>query len=285
MKKQMVKNVLGLTVTLSLLSIVSVWAREVKTEALVSVNEFFDGYTLSINANNVTLEKIIKELGEKYTIKVVIYEKAILSPSIRVSFKDLSIEQGIKKVIKAAGIKNHLIRYRNNDTNRSEVSALALLGNSGKEEGRAFTQEPMAIETEKEDTTYVYGDVPSEDTLREKIESFKARYEWEDVETRELADYLLKVMPDPAKGPGLDELIKALDRRMKEGDEDTVDEELLYQAIGETVPPHIEPFMMESIKNYSQKYTSGWETDSPERSPNQLYRDFMSANRSKHADY
>ena len=104
-------------------------------------------------------------------------------------------------------------------------------------------------------------------------------------ETRDLADYLLTVMPDPAKGSGLDELIKALDRRMKEGDEDTVDEELLYQAIGDTVPPHIETFMIESIKNHSQQYRSGEATDSSEKSPNQLYRDFMSTHRFKRGDY
>jgi hypothetical protein len=281
----MMKNILGLTITLSLLYIVSVWAREAQTEAIVSVTECPGGSTLSINANNVILEKIIKELAEKCTITVVIYEKSILSRPIRLSFKELSIERGIKKVIQAAGITNHLITYRSNDQNRSEVSEVTLLGNSGNAEGIAFPKETIAREGGKEGTTYVYANVPSEDALRGKLEAFKARYEWEDAETRELADYLLTVMPVPAKGPGLDELIKALDRRMKEGDEDTVDEELLYQAIGDTVPPDIEDFMMESIKNHSQHYRSGEETDSSEKSPDHLYRDFMSANRFKRGDY
>ena len=178
----------------------------------------------------VLLGKILEELAEKCTITVVIYEKAILSRPISVSFQEVSIEEGIKKVVKAAGITNHLITYRNNGNNVSEVSELALLGSSGKAEGMALTTETREIETGKEDTTPVDGDVPPEDTLREKIESFKARYEWEDGETRELADYLLTVMPDPAKGSGLDELTKALDSRMKEGDEDTVDEEVVLSG-------------------------------------------------------
>jgi hypothetical protein len=281
MKKQMVKNILGLTITLSLLYSVSVWAQEAKTDAIVSVTEFSGGSTLSINANNDTLEKILKELSEKCTLKVVIYEKAILSRSIILSFKNVSIEQGIKKVLQAAGITNHLITYRNNGKNRSEVSEVTLLGNSGKTEGITCTAKTMDIEMGKEGTPYVYGPIPSEDALGGKLEDFKARYEWEDAETRELADYLLTVMPDPAKGPGLDELIKALDRRMKGGEAEMVDEELFYEAIRETVPPHIETFIMESIKNHSQKYRSGEETDSPEISPNHLYRNFMSTHRSK----
>lgn len=285
MKIEMVKNILGLTITLSLLYIVSVWAREARTEAMVSVTEYYGGYTLSINATNVTLGKILEELAEQYTITVVIYKKAIVSRPISVSFQDASIAEGIKKVVKAAGITNYLITYRNNGKYGSEVSALALLGCSGKEGKMALTAETMEIETGKEDTIPIYDNVPPEDTLREKIDSFKALYEWEDTETRELADYLLTVMPDPAKGSGLDELTKALDKRMKEGNEDTVDEELFYQAIGDTVSPHIEPFMMESIKNYSQKHKGWEETDTPARSPNQLYRDFMSTNRSKGGDY
>ena len=281
----MAKNILGLTITLSLLYIVSVWAGEAKTEAVVSVTECSGGYTLSINANNVTLGKILEELAEKCTITVAIYERALLSRPISVSFQEVSIEEGIKKLVKAAGITNHLITYRNNVNNGSEVSELALLGSSGKTESIALTTETRDIVTGKEDTIPVDGDVPPEDAVREKIESFKARYDWEDGETRELADYLLTVMPDPAKGSGLDELTKALDNRMKEGDEDTVDEKLLYQAIGDTVPPHRAPFMMESIKNHSQKYRSGEETDSSEGTPNQLYRDFMSTDRSKGGDH
>ena len=281
----MAKNILGLTITLSLFYIVSVWAGEAKTEAIVSLAECSGGYTLSINANNVILGKILEELAEKCTIRVVIYEKAIVYRPISVSFQEVSFEEGIKKLVKAAGITNHLITYRNNGSNGSEVSEVALLGSSGKAEGIALTTEARDMETGKEDTIPVDGDVPPEDTVREKIESFKARYEWADGETRELAGYLLTVMPDPAKGSGLDELTKALDRRMKEGDEETVNEKLLYQAIGDTVPPHIAPFMMESIKNHSQKYRSGEETDGSEGTPNQLYRDFMSTDRSKGGDH
>ena len=102
----MVITILGLTITLSLLYILSVWAQAGKTEAIISVTEFSGDSTLSINANNDTLEKILKELSEKCTITVVIYDKAILSRSITLSFKDLSIEQGIKKVLQAAGITN-----------------------------------------------------------------------------------------------------------------------------------------------------------------------------------
>jgi len=279
MKKQMVKNILGLTITLSFFYIVSVWARETKTEAIISVTHCSGGSTLSINADKVTLGKILNELAEKCTIKVVIYDKTILARPINLSFKDVSINQGIKKILQEAGITNHLITYRNNSTNRSGISEVILLGNSRKGEER------IAIEGKRGGAASFYGDARLEDTLREKIESFKARYNWEEGETGELAKYLLTVMPIGIRKPGLDKLIRALDRRIKEGNEDTVDEELLFQAIGETVPPHLEPFMMETIKNYSRSYKSGKDINSPERLPNQRYQDFMKAHQSERGDY
>jgi len=39
----MLKNILGLTITLSLLYIVRVWAGEARTEAIVSVTEYAGG--------------------------------------------------------------------------------------------------------------------------------------------------------------------------------------------------------------------------------------------------
>ena len=205
-------------------------------EAVVSVTHSSGGYTLFINANTVPLGRILEELAEQCTITVAIYERALLFRPISVSFQGVSIEEGIKKLVKAAGITNHFITYRNNAKNGSEVSEFTLLSSSGKTEGIALTTGTGDRETGKEDTIPVDGDVPPEDTAREKIESFKGRYKWEDGETRELAEYLLTVMPDPVRGTGLDELTEALDRRITEGDKDTVDEKLLYQAIGDTVP-------------------------------------------------
>ena len=272
----MVKQILGFTITLSLFYIVSVWAREAKTEAIVSVTQLSGSSTLSINADKVTLKQILNELAEKCTITVVLYDKTILARPISLSFKDVSINKGIKKLLQAAGITNHLITYRNNSKNKSEVSEVTLLGNSGNAEERVCLGGETVQEGRKDGgAASLYSDVLLEYTVREKIASFKARYDWEEEETGELAKYLLTVMPIGIRKSGMDKLIRALDRRIQEGNESTIDEELLFQAIGETVPPRLEPFMMETIKNYSRNYKSRKDINSSERPSNQVYQDFM----------
>ena len=278
--KQMVNNVLKLTLVFLLLTDTALWAQEERREDAVFVKKCSGGYTLTISATNVLLGKLLRELAEKCSVAVMVYEKAVLSRPMSVHFKDLSIEEGIKRVLRAAGIKNHLIRYGSNGNGRPEPSEVVLLGSGGKGGVLAFAGGKGERETGNAGSSRAYGDLSPEDMFMDKVESLKARYQWEDEGMRELVDYLLWIMPDPAKGPGLDALIKALDRRMDEGDKNTVDEELFYRAIGDTVPSHIEPLMMESIRSLGRNYKGGKETDGSEKSPDQLYREFMKKNRS-----
>ena len=275
----MVKNVFIL-VLISLQSFcLSGWAKEKKTKDLVSVRRGPGGYTLSIDASNNRLEEITKELKEKCGIKVTIYEKAIASLPVSVSFMELSLEEGIKRVVKAAGIKNLLITYRNGSKNKSEVAELTLLGSGGKGEGIAFTRESMktAKVEKKKDTPQVKSKLPSQDEFSEKIESFKEKYQWEDTEARELAGHILEMMPDDAKEPGLEALTSSLDGAIAEGEE--VNEEMLYQAIESTVPPHAAPIMLKSLKESVDKYKSGEEGESSRNSANKLYQDFLNKNK------
>ena len=57
---------------------------------------------------------------------------------------------------------------------------------------------------------------------------------------------------------------------------DTVDENLFFQALEDSVPSHLAPVMMESINHYSQRYKAGALQENPEQTPCQLYQEVMS---------
>jgi hypothetical protein len=210
----------------------------------VKVKKDGNDYSLSINASNIMLGEIIKELIEKCKISVVIHGETISSRLIKVKFKELSLEQGIKKLMSAAGIKKYVIKYGENGSYKSEVRKLILWDGSEK-------AEKELIKTEKKE----YG--VAEDALPKDLESFKTRYEWEDEETRELAGYLIEFMPNPTKYPGMKELARELDKRIKDGEKGKVDEKMFYQALESIVPPSVAPMMMASIKEHAQEYKSG----------------------------
>jgi len=56
----------------------------------------------------------------------------------------------------------------------------------------------------------------------------------------------------------------------------TVDEEIFFQALENTVPAHLAPIMMDAIEPYSRHFKTGLSLRTDKHSPNQLYRDVMS---------
>lgn len=267
----MVNNILIITLISFLCFSPIGWAKEKKKDAVVFVKKDPGGYSLSVNAHNVMLEEIIKELTEKCNIRVVVYEKAIISLPVSVSFKELRLEEGIKRVVKAAGVKSHLITYREGKVKGPEIVEISLLGSGKKGKGLTFSRE--SVKPEKK----VKAETPSQGEFSDKVELFKARYQWEDTDTQELAGHILEMMPDAAKEPGLEELARGLDRIVGEGEE--VDEKTLYQAIESSVPPNVAPVMMKAIKESAEQYKSGDGGKSSNKSSNKLYQSFMDRNR------
>ena len=67
-----------------------------------------------------------------------------------------------------------------------------------------------------------------------------------------------------------------LDWRITAEGNNAVDEEIFFQALENTVPFHMAPVMMNSIKQYSQGYKTETLHETDEQSPNQLYHEVMS---------
>ena len=85
-------------------------------------------------------------------------------------------------------------------------------------------------------------------------------------------------MPEPARDPGMEALMNELDWRIAAEENGAIDEEIFFQALENIVPSHLAPVMMDSIKQYSQRYKTGTLYEIDEQSPNQLYQEAMSNN-------
>ena len=272
----MIKKYLGLTlICLVLLTAFTTVPPQEQKANSVSVKRFSEGYTLSINATNLPLEKLLEKLINKYPLRVITYREGIIFQPITIKFKDVPLEQGIKLLLKECGIKNYFIQYRHDEKNRAYIAALTLLGNGTKAVGKTITEGAIKTKEEKESITSFVESLSSDNEFAEKIAALKKRYEWADGETEELAGYLLGLMPEPARGPGMEALMNELDWRVPAGGNDAVDEEIFFQALENTVPSHLVPVMMDSIKQYSQCYKAGTLHETDEQPPNELYQEVM----------
>ena len=247
----------------------------------VSAKRTPDGYTLSINSDNLPLEAVLNELINQCQLKIITYEEAMFSQPITISFKDMPLEQGIKRLLKASGINNYFIQYRNDQNGRSRMAALTLLGKSTQAGGGAITDDFIRRDNEKDGINPLTEPLSPEDKFTEKAAGLKERYEWADEGTEALAGYLLEIMPEAARDPGMEALMKALDRRIVIEGNDIVDETIFFQALEDTAPSHLAPAMMESIKHYSQQYKTGATNETFEQSPDDLYQEIISKRHSK----
>lgn len=241
----------------------------------VSAKRTPEGYTLSINSYNLPLGKLLQALSEQCQLRVITYEKALVSQPITISFEGMPLDQGIKRLLKAAGINNYFIQYRNDEKSRSSIAVLTLLGSDTKADGVAIIEDFVKRDKEKEKIKSLTGLLSPDDEFAEQATALKERYEWADEETKELAGHLLGIMPEPARGQGVKALMKELDRRIATEGNDTVDEMIFFQALEATAPSHLAPVMMESIKHYTRGYKEGATYETYEQSPNKLYREAM----------
>lgn len=238
---------------------------------LISVKRSSNGYSLSIDAHNLPLEKLLEKLTNQFPLRVITYGADISQP-LTISFKEVPLKRGIKRLLKESGINNHFIHYRNDEKKGAPITVLALLGNGTNPDGKTIkkskNRESITSSTKESGSP--------EDKFAEKITAFKKRYEWADEEIEKLAGYLLELMPEPARDPGMEVLMNELDWKITAEGNNAVDEEIFFQALENTVPFHLAPVMMNAIEQYSQGYKAETLHETDEQSPNHLYQEVMS---------
>lgn len=243
---------------------VSEGAEKINAKKSITVKSVSKGQHISINAHNVPLQDILHELADTCNIKVVLHERDIAAQPVTIYFDDLEIKQGLRKLVLAAGITNYIINSKDNRKHGSEVTELIIIGTKARGsaivfEAGAGSIEPSGVKEEEKkiEDKKIEDKINHTDDLPKDPESFKSRYTWTSEQTQELAGSLLDCIPDPAGNPGLTELSRALDKRLKMEKKDTVDEQMLFNSIQSIMPPHIAPKVMESLKRYSQNNGNG----------------------------
>ena len=90
---------------------------------------------LSINAKNMRPEDLIKEVSEKCKIELVVLGEVFPDSPVSMSFKDIPVHEGIKRVLRRAGITKHLMHFKAGD-NKRKIVRLDLIGDKSVENNR-----------------------------------------------------------------------------------------------------------------------------------------------------
>jgi hypothetical protein len=88
--------------------------------------------TVKIDASNVKPADLIKELGDKCGIKVVVFGEAFDDKTIGVKFQQLPIRKGIERVLRIANLPNYVLHLDSNPEN-PRIVELDIMGKKGGE--------------------------------------------------------------------------------------------------------------------------------------------------------
>ncbi len=90
---------------------------------------FSNGF-LSVNAVDVRAEELMKEIGEKGPIKVVLYGDVFSEIPISIKFEKMALRKGIERILKSAQVSNYLLHFDGNDGN-TRIVQIDLIGTKG----------------------------------------------------------------------------------------------------------------------------------------------------------
>ena len=95
-------------------------------------NVRFEKGLLSINVRDIRSEDLMKEVGEKCNIEIVVLGEVFSEIPISSGFKDVPVNAGIKRLLRCSGIANYLMHFDDAD-NGSKIVRLDLIGKKGGE--------------------------------------------------------------------------------------------------------------------------------------------------------
>ena len=108
---------------------------------------------LNIDAREVRSEEIMKEIGEKCGIKIVVFGEVFSEVPVSLKLQKQSVRKGIERMLRVANITNFLMHFEDGD-NGSHIVELDLIGKKGGErhltEGAERQSKPDRTQTKKD---------------------------------------------------------------------------------------------------------------------------------------
>jgi len=119
------------TIVISSLLAVTSFGEDVDDD-LNGENVRFENGLLSINIRDIRSEDLMKEVGEKCNIEIVVLGEVFSEIPVSSRFKDVPVDAGIKRLLRCSGITNYLMHFDDAD-NSSKIVRLDLIGKKGGE--------------------------------------------------------------------------------------------------------------------------------------------------------
>jgi len=120
-------------------------------EVIEGAVKYANGF-ISVQARDMRSEDLMKELGEKCAIKIIIYGDVFTDTPVSVQFQQIPVRLGVQRILRLANIKNFLMHFAEGEP-QPRLVQLDLIGKKGGQReltsGSAPTPKPAPAEEVK----------------------------------------------------------------------------------------------------------------------------------------
>ena len=101
------------------------WKRDSETKGGMA-GVLVTGNSLSVNVKNLSLSSLLEDLSRKCDIEIL-GKDALCDKVISAKFDSMKVEDGIRQIMRIAGVQNYALSYRNDPQDQYGVSQIVLL--------------------------------------------------------------------------------------------------------------------------------------------------------------
>ncbi len=147
-------------------------------EVIEGAVKYANGF-ISVQARDMRSEDLMKELGEKCAIKIIVYGEVFTDTPVSVQFQQVPVRLGIQRILRLANIKNFLMHFAEGEQ-QPRLVQLDLIGKKGGQReltsGTAPTPKPAPAEEIKNPIAEAPQQIVPPQISKEDAEKFQENF-------------------------------------------------------------------------------------------------------------
>ncbi len=223
-------------------------AKETEGPAAEEVMEgpvkFADGL-ISVKAKDMRSEDLLKEVGEKCAIKIVLYGEVFTDTPLSAQFHQVPVRQGIQRILRLAKVKNYLMHFEESKK-EDKVVQLDLIGKKGGQRELTGGAKPTLKKHTAEQVITNLGDTTAAAGQREQAKEKEL--------PKVVTPQLNKEDAERMQQNFLNMMDQMLEKKFEKGEEP--DPAALLQLFKDMVPPEMQdkipPEVLEQMEKLKQ---------------------------------
>jgi hypothetical protein len=206
---------------------------------------------LSVSTSGAEPDLLLEEIAAQAQIELITYGEIYTKEQITVKFDGLPLEEGVRRILKIAGIGNYVMQYRG-----GKITEISFLGQKQKRKRPGTKKASISYRIQEreekrgdakpgEDADSSTREGSGDEAFDQRMSELEGSFSWSSPDMLLLIREGLEVFPDAARGEAVDTLKDTLEKYREEAGTQVVDQAMVERALFEMLPKN--PALLEAL--------------------------------------